>query len=224
MAGHSKWSNIKHKKKINDIKKSKLFSKIANTITTSLKHGADINNNCQLKNAISKAMTKNINKNIINKLVKKHTIKNKIDFIYLLFKHKTILFLIECENNINYISDLKYLFNQYFYTYLNTNEISLYFSKYYKIEIYYHYNEIYLINTIKYYHITTLLNNIILFINIININKFINLFIFKTKTTFFFNSINKYKLINKDVKKFILIKNKLLNKQYIKNIFYNIFD
>ena len=39
MSGHSKWSTIKHKKEINDIKKGKVFSKLSVEITHAAKNG-----------------------------------------------------------------------------------------------------------------------------------------------------------------------------------------
>ena len=56
MAGHSKWSTIKHKKAINDAKKGKQFSKVSVQITQAAREaGGDPNMNPALRMAIEKA-------------------------------------------------------------------------------------------------------------------------------------------------------------------------
>ncbi len=56
MSGHSKWSQIKHKKGATDAKKSKVFSQLANQITLATKQGksGDPKINPYLRDAISK--------------------------------------------------------------------------------------------------------------------------------------------------------------------------
>lgn len=107
MAGHSKWSNIKHKKNINDKKKSKLFSKITNEIKTSLKDGENYKNNIKLKNAINKAITHNIKKNIIKKLIdNKEVVENKSNYIVLETNNKIVI-IIEYKNEIINLTEFK---------------------------------------------------------------------------------------------------------------------
>ena len=56
MSGHSKWSQIKHKKGIADQKKAKIFSKLARSLTIAAKiKGHDPALNIQLRSAIEKA-------------------------------------------------------------------------------------------------------------------------------------------------------------------------
>jgi len=53
MSGHSKWSNIKHKKEKSDAQKGKLFTKIGREIAVIVKQGGpDPEANSKLKDAI----------------------------------------------------------------------------------------------------------------------------------------------------------------------------
>ncbi|NLW16069.1 MAG: YebC/PmpR family DNA-binding transcriptional regulator [Firmicutes bacterium] len=66
MAGHSKWSNIKHRKAKADAQKGKIFAKVAREIIVAVKHGgADPESNFALRMALDKARNYNIpNENI----------------------------------------------------------------------------------------------------------------------------------------------------------------
>ena len=55
MSGHSKWSQIKHKKGFADQKKGKLFSKLSKIIFLAARKGVDPSTNLELKNAIEQA-------------------------------------------------------------------------------------------------------------------------------------------------------------------------
>lgn len=56
MAGHSKWSNIKHKKAAQDAKRGKVFAKLARQITVAVKEGgSDPDSNLKLRLAMDKA-------------------------------------------------------------------------------------------------------------------------------------------------------------------------
>lgn len=59
MSGHSKWSNIKHKKEKTDAQKGKIFTKLGREITVAVKSGgADPEVNRKLKDIIAKAAFK----------------------------------------------------------------------------------------------------------------------------------------------------------------------
>ena len=74
MSGHSKWSQIKHKKAITDAKKSQMFSKLARIITvTAREKGGDPDSNPALRLAIEKAKGFNMPQNNIEKAIKKGT-------------------------------------------------------------------------------------------------------------------------------------------------------
>ena len=60
MAGHSHWAGIKHKKKLVDAKRGKLFSKLAKKIIVAARHGGgDPSGNSSLALAIEKAKAAN---------------------------------------------------------------------------------------------------------------------------------------------------------------------
>lgn len=71
MAGHNKWSKIKHKKAITDAQKSKAFSKFARLIAVeSKKAGGDVSSP-SLRAAIDKARAANMPKDNIDRAVAK---------------------------------------------------------------------------------------------------------------------------------------------------------
>ncbi|WP_347862673.1 YebC/PmpR family DNA-binding transcriptional regulator [Salimicrobium sp. PL1-032A] len=74
MAGHSKWSNIKHRKGAQDAKRGKLFQKLARQIFVAAKQGdPDPEMNPDLRLAIEKARSNNMPKDNIDRAVKKAT-------------------------------------------------------------------------------------------------------------------------------------------------------
>ncbi|WP_319203481.1 YebC/PmpR family DNA-binding transcriptional regulator [uncultured Ilyobacter sp.] len=74
MAGHSKWSNIKHRKGAQDKKRAKLFTKLGKELTIAAKEGGgDINFNPRLRLALEKARAGNMPKDNIERAVKKGT-------------------------------------------------------------------------------------------------------------------------------------------------------
>ena len=74
MAGHSKWHNIKHKKKKEDRKRAKLFSKLVRKITVAAREGGgDPEKNSDLDLAIQKAKDANMPKDNIERAIKRGT-------------------------------------------------------------------------------------------------------------------------------------------------------
>ena len=72
MSGHSKWSQIKHKKAITDAKKGKLFSKLSNLISVVARQkGGDPDTNPQLRLTIEKARSFNMPSENIERAIKK---------------------------------------------------------------------------------------------------------------------------------------------------------
>jgi len=70
MSGHNKWSQIKHKKDITDAKKSKIFSKIARSLSVEAKL-SEGKESPGLRGAIEKAKKVNMPKDIIERAIKK---------------------------------------------------------------------------------------------------------------------------------------------------------
>jgi len=72
MAGHSKWANIQHRKKAQDAKRGKLFTKLIREIVVAAKMGGgDPDSNPRLRAAIDKALSGNMTRDTIERAVKR---------------------------------------------------------------------------------------------------------------------------------------------------------
>ena len=72
MSGHSKFSNIKHKKEKNDAAKGKIFTIIGREIAVAVKDGGpDPDNNGKLREVIAKAKANNMPNDTIERGIKK---------------------------------------------------------------------------------------------------------------------------------------------------------
>ena len=72
MSGHSKFSNIKHKKEKNDAKRGKIFTVIGREIAVAVKEGGpDPNSNSKLRDVIAKAKANNMPNDTIDRGIKK---------------------------------------------------------------------------------------------------------------------------------------------------------
>ena len=70
MAGHSKWANIQHRKKRQDAKRVKLFTRLIREITVAAREGGgDQDSNPRLRLALDKAFSSNMNKDTIEKAI-----------------------------------------------------------------------------------------------------------------------------------------------------------
>ena len=74
MAGHSKWSNIRHRKGAQDSIRVKIFTKIIKEITVAARlHGGDQESNPRLRKAVTNARSNNIPQDNIARAIKKGT-------------------------------------------------------------------------------------------------------------------------------------------------------
>ncbi|WP_350344420.1 YebC/PmpR family DNA-binding transcriptional regulator [Proteinivorax tanatarense] len=74
MAGHSKWSNIKHKKSRQDAQRGKIFTKISKEIMVAVQQGGeDADSNFKLRLAIQKAKSNNMPNDNIERAIKRGT-------------------------------------------------------------------------------------------------------------------------------------------------------
>lgn len=72
MAGHNKWSKVKHIKAVVDVKRGKVFSKLAKEITLAAKHGgANPDLNARLRSAVLAARAANVPNDNIDRAIKK---------------------------------------------------------------------------------------------------------------------------------------------------------
>lgn len=72
MSGHSKWSNIKHKKEKNDAQRASVFTKIGKEIAIAVREsGPDPASNSRLEALIAKAKASNVPNDNIERVIKK---------------------------------------------------------------------------------------------------------------------------------------------------------
>ena len=72
MAGHSKWANIQHRKKAQDAKRGKLFTKLIREITSAARiSGSDPDTNPRLRLAIDKALSANMGRDTVERAAKR---------------------------------------------------------------------------------------------------------------------------------------------------------
>ncbi len=72
MAGHSKWANIQHRKKAQDSKRGKIFTRLIREVTIAARHGgADPSANPRLRLAIDKALAANMAKDTLERAVRR---------------------------------------------------------------------------------------------------------------------------------------------------------
>ena len=69
MSGHSKWSQIKHKKALTDAKKGKIFSKLVREVMIASKTGGNTDANVRLRAAIERAKQMGVPKDNIERAV-----------------------------------------------------------------------------------------------------------------------------------------------------------
>ena len=74
MAGHSKWANIQHRKKAQDAKRGKLFTKLIREVAISAREGGgDPDGNARLRLAMDKAFAGNVPKDTVDRAIKRAT-------------------------------------------------------------------------------------------------------------------------------------------------------
>ena len=74
MAGHSKWANIQHRKKAQDARRGKLFTKLIREVTIAAREGgADPGANARLRLAMEKAFAGNVPKDTLDRAIRRAT-------------------------------------------------------------------------------------------------------------------------------------------------------
>jgi len=72
MAGHSKWANIQHRKKAQDSRRGKLFTRLIREITVAARMGgADLDTNSRLRLATDKALSANMSRDTLDRAIKR---------------------------------------------------------------------------------------------------------------------------------------------------------
>lgn len=120
MSGHSKWSNIKHKKGKEDARRGKVFTKMTRYITVAVKEGGpDPEYNTQLKAAIEKAKAENLPNDNIERTIKKAagdaSSQNFEEITYEGYGAGGIAVLVSCltDNRNRTASDVRHAFDKF---------------------------------------------------------------------------------------------------------------
>ena len=72
MAGHSKWANIQHRKRAQDARRGKLFTRLIKEIVVAARAGgSDLDANASLRTAVDKAKSQSVPKDAIERAVKR---------------------------------------------------------------------------------------------------------------------------------------------------------
>ncbi|MBE6631552.1 MAG: YebC/PmpR family DNA-binding transcriptional regulator [Ruminococcaceae bacterium] len=81
MSGHSKWSNIKHKKEKTDAQRAKVFTKIGKEISIAVREGGpEPTSNSKLKDLIQKAKSLNVPNDNIDRIIKKASGADAVEY------------------------------------------------------------------------------------------------------------------------------------------------
>ena len=119
MAGHSKWANIKHKKKAEDKKRGKLFSKLIRGITSAARQGdPDPETNPKLRLAVDKALANNMQKDTIERAIKRaagdEEAANLEEVRYEGYGPHGVAVMVECmtDNRNRTVGDIRHAFSK----------------------------------------------------------------------------------------------------------------
>jgi YebC/PmpR family DNA-binding regulatory protein len=120
MSGHSKWTQIKRQKGLNDQKRGKTFTKLANAITIAVKQGGGIGDpasNFRLRLIIDTARASNMPKENIERAIKRASSKDAGDITevtYEGFAQGGVSVIVEAatDNTMRTTSEVKSIFNK----------------------------------------------------------------------------------------------------------------
>ncbi len=120
MAGHSKWANIQHRKKAQDAKRGKLFTRLIREITVAARIGdANPESNPRLRLAIDKALAANMPKDSIARAVKRGSgeIEGAVyeNISYEGYGPGGVAVLVECttDNKNRSVSEVRHAFTRF---------------------------------------------------------------------------------------------------------------
>lgn len=120
MAGHSKWSNIQHRKGAQDAKRGKVFTKLIREITTAARMGGgDEATNPRLRLAVQKALIQNMTRDTINRAIKRgaggEDMADMIECIYEGYGPGGVAVMVDCltDNKNRTASDVRHAFTKY---------------------------------------------------------------------------------------------------------------
>lgn len=119
MAGHSKWANIQHRKRAQDAKRGKLFTKLIREITVAARMGGeDANANPRLRAAIDTALSGNMKRDVIDRAIKRGAGgldgQNVVEVNYEGYGPGGVAVLVECmtDNKNRTVAEVRFAFNK----------------------------------------------------------------------------------------------------------------
>ncbi len=119
MAGHSKWANIQHRKKAQDAKRGKLFTRLIKEIVVAARAGgSDLDANASLRSAVDKAKSQSVPKDAIERAVKRGA--GELDgsdyeeIRYEGYGPAGVAFIVEClsDNRNRTVADVRHAFSK----------------------------------------------------------------------------------------------------------------
>lgn len=135
MAGHSKWSNIKHRKAAKDSKRAKVFTKIIRELTVAAKGGSDMSDNPRLRAVVDKALSANMTRDTIDRAVARGAGEdendNMAEIVYEGYGPGGVAILVETmTDNLNRtVSEVRHAFNRNGGNLGNNGSVSYLFSQ-----------------------------------------------------------------------------------------------
>jgi len=120
MAGHSKWSNIQHRKNAQDKKRGAVFTKLVREITVAARlGGADIEGNPRLRLAVDKALAVSMPKENIERAIKRgggqDESANVQEIRYEGYAPGGIAIMVDCmtDNQNRTVADVRHAFSKH---------------------------------------------------------------------------------------------------------------
>ena len=120
MAGHSKWANIQYRKKAQDSKRGKVFTRLIREITISAREsGGDPAANPRLRLALDKANAANMPKDTVDRAIKKAT--GELEGVtyeeirYEGYAHGGVAVMVDCltDNRNRTVAEVRHAFSKY---------------------------------------------------------------------------------------------------------------
>ena len=119
MAGHSKWANIQHRKKRQDNKRGKVFTKVIREISVAAKiGGSDASSNSRLRLALSKANSSNVPKDTIKRAIEKASGQNSDSYEEITYEGygpMGIAIIMDCltDNKNRTVSEIRHMLTKH---------------------------------------------------------------------------------------------------------------
>ena len=136
MAGHSKWANIQHRKKRQDNKRGKLFTKLIKEITVAAREGGgDADSKPRLRLALDKAFSGNMNKETVEKAINRGTGNlegvNYEELIYEGYSSSGVAIIVECvtDNKNRTVAEVRHAFSKFSGNLGSSGSVSYLFKK-----------------------------------------------------------------------------------------------